>query len=214
LQRRDLVCLGLDGSIRDDATALVACDLAGHIELMGLWEKPEGPEGEGVVRSTGSRSTPRCRRRCAASTSCGFYADPAHWQDYLDKWHKEFAEDMQVKATADRSRWSGGRTGPTAMVAALERFHEAVLDERVSFTPPEDRAGREQELALAFTRHVLNARRAISRAGLQIRKEHPKSAKKIDACMSAVLAYECRNDAVAAGVTSRADELQVPRRIR
>jgi hypothetical protein len=213
LQRRDLVTLGLDGSIRDDATALVACRVSdGHLELLGLWEKPEGPEGEAwsVDRVAVDAAVHAAMKRFDV---CGFFADPAHWQDYLDKWHKEFAEDMQVKATAKKPlEWWTNR--PTAMVAALERFHEAVLDERVSFTPPEDRAGREQELALAFTRHVLNARRAISRAGLQIRKEHPKSAKKIDACMSAVLAYECRNDAVAAGVTSRADELQVPRRIR
>jgi hypothetical protein len=36
-----------------------------------------------------------------------------------------------------------------------------------------------------------------------IGKEHPKSPKKIDAAMAAVLAYECRADAVAAGITKR-----------
>jgi hypothetical protein len=36
-----------------------------------------------------------------------------------------------------------------------------------------------------------------------IGKEHAKSPKKIDAAMSAVLAYECRADAVAAGITKR-----------
>ncbi|CAO0836652.1 Bacteriophage protein OS=Streptomyces microflavus OX=1919 GN=Smic_81360 PE=4 SV=1 [Streptomyces microflavus] len=36
-----------------------------------------------------------------------------------------------------------------------------------------------------------------------IGKEHPKSPKKIDAAMSATLAYEARADAVAAGITKR-----------
>jgi hypothetical protein len=60
------------------------------------------------------------------------------------------------------------------------------------------RTGRHAE------RHVLNAkRRPMGRNHMGIGKEHPKSPKKIDAAMSAVLAYECRADAVAAGITKR-----------
>jgi hypothetical protein len=45
LKRGDMVTLGLDGSVRGDA--LVACRVSdGHLELIGLWEKPEGPESE------------------------------------------------------------------------------------------------------------------------------------------------------------------------
>ncbi len=213
LRRRDMVTLGLDGSIRDDATALVACRVSdGHIELLGLWEKPDGPEGEtwSVDRESVDAAVANAMKLFDV---VGFFADPAHWQDYLDRWHNEYAERMQVKATARKPlEWWTNR--PTAMVAALERFHDAVLDERVTFTPAEDRVGRAAELALALTRHVLNARRAESRSGLQIRKEAPKSSKKIDAAMAAVLAYEARNEAVAQGVTSRVEEITVPRRIR
>jgi phage terminase large subunit-like protein len=51
-----------------------------------------------------------------------------------------------------------------------------------------------------LTRHVLNARRRVSRSGVSIAKEHPGSPRKIDAAMAAVLAYEARADAVATGV--------------
>ena len=51
-----------------------------------------------------------------------------------------------------------------------------------------------------LTRHVLNARRRVGRSGVTISKEYPKSPKKIDAAMAAVLAYECRADAVTAGL--------------
>jgi hypothetical protein len=54
-----------------------------------------------------------------------------------------------------------------------------------------------------LTRHALNARRRISRSGVTIAKEHPGSPRKIDAVMAAVLAYECRQDAVALGVTTK-----------
>lgn len=213
LRRGDMVTLGIDGSIRDDATALVACRVSdGHLELLGLWEKPEGPEGEGwtVDREAVDAALATAMRMFEV---VGIFMDPAHWQDYADRWNNEYGEAMQVRASAKKPlEWWTNR--PTAMVAALERFFEAVQDERLSYTPAEDRTGRELELALALTRHVLNARRKPGRAGLEIRKEHPKSVRKIDACMAAVLAYECRNDAIALGVTSRANELQIPRRIR
>lgn len=214
LRKGELVTLGLDGSVREDATALVACGLDGHLQLLGLWEKPEGPEGETwqVDREEVDAAVSRAMRFFEVA---GFFADPAHWQDYLDRWHNEYAEKMRVRATAKKPlEWWTNR--PTAAVAALERFHDAVLDERISYTPAADRAEgtEEHSLALALTRHVLNARRAVTRSGLQIRKEHPKSPKKIDACMAAVLAYEAACDAVAAGIKKRSTELYPARRIR
>jgi phage terminase large subunit-like protein len=102
------------------------------------------------------------------------------------------------------------------MVAALERFYEAVRDGRVGFTPAEDRGEgtHEQKMALGLSRHIINARRAPSRAGLQIRKEFPHSARKIDAAMASVLAYEAASEARAAGVKPRSHELYAARRIR
>lgn len=215
LQKRDMVTLGLDGSVRDDATALVACRFSdGHLQLLGLWEKPEGPEGETwqVDREEVDAAVAVAMRHFDV---VGMFADPAHWQDYCDKWNNEYAEKMRVRATVKKPlEWWTNR--PTAMVAALERFHDAVLDERLSYTPAADRAegSAEHRLALALSRHVLNARRAISRSGLQIRKEHPKSARKIDGCMAAVLAYEAACDAVAAGIRRRSADLYPARRIR
>jgi len=91
---------------------------------------------------------------------------------------------------------------PTAMVAALERFHSAVLNGELSH-------GGDSTLAA----HVLNARRRVGRAGVTIAKEHPKSARKIDAAMAAVLAFECRSDAVAQGAAVP-EESWVPVRVR
>lgn len=215
LAPRDLVTLGFDGSVREDASALVACRVSdGHLELLGCWEKP-------VVTVDDDWQVDREEvDACLAGAMrnfevVGFYADPAHWQDYLDRWHNEYAEKMRVQATVKKPlEWWTNR--PVAMVSALERLHEAILEERVSYTPAEDRAegSPESELTLTLTRHVLNARRRVHRSGIMISKEHAKSTKKIDACMAACLAYEAACDARAKGVKPRAATHYAARRIR
>jgi phage terminase large subunit-like protein len=117
----------------------------------------------------------------------GFYADPPHFQDYVDRWMAEFGPRLRVRATQQRPiEWWTNR--PKAMVDALERFHSAVTAQQLS-----------HDGGTVLTRHVLNARRRIGRTGLTISKEYPGSPRKIDAAMAAVLAYECRADAVTAG---------------
>jgi len=215
LKKRDLVTLGLDGSVREDATALVACRVSdGHLELLALWENPGGFAGETwqVDREAVDAEVAKAMKHFEV---VGFFCDPAHWQDYVDRWQNEYGDKMQVKANRQRPlEWWTNR--PVAMAAALERFHEAVEEERVSYTPAEDRAegSREHELTLALSRHVLNAKRRLKRGGISISKDFPKSPRKIDACMSAVLAYEATCDARAAGVKSQLEEFQLPRRIR
>jgi hypothetical protein len=141
------------------------------------------------------------------------FADPPQWTDWLDTWHNEFSHEMLVQATQRRPfEWHTNQ--PKQMVEALDRFHTAVLERRISFTPAEDLVGRKAELTLTLQRHVTNARRHPTRAGLQIRKEYPKSPKKIDACVAAVLAWQCRWDAIAAGVLDQADGWFMPKRLR
>ncbi|MET9480932.1 terminase [Streptomyces sp. NPDC006638] len=201
----ELVTLGFDGSIRDDATALSVCRVSdGHLMLLGVWEKPEGPEGDGwqVDREDVDATVSRAFEKYEV---CGFYADPPHWQDYVDRWTADFGEQLQVSATQARPlEWWTNR--PTAMENSLNRFTEAVDAKEVSFagTQDTDDATDFSQLGATLTRHVLNAkRRPMGRNHIGIGKEHAKSPKKIDAAMSAVLAYECRADAVAAGITKR-----------
>lgn len=215
LRDRDLVTIGFDGAVRDDSTAVVACRVSdGHLELLGCWERPEGPAGETwqVDREAVDAVISRAMRRFEV---VGLFCDPAHWQDYCDRWHNEYAEKMQVQATAKRPlEWWTNR--PTPTIAMLERFYEAVQEERVSFTPVADLGDgtREQELAATLARHVLNARRRPHRLGMMIGKEHPKSAKKIDACMAACLAFEAAQEAIAKGAKPRRLTQYAAKRIR
>jgi hypothetical protein len=214
LNRRDIVTLGLDGSIFDDSSALVACRVEdGHIELLALFERPEGAEAEGwqVDREAMDAAVANAMKMYQV---VAFYADPPHWADYIDRWQSQWGEKMLVKASQKRAlEWWTNR--PTAIVAALERVHEAVLEERLTYTPADDlgEGTREAELALALTRHFLNARRRVGRQGVAIHKEAPKSPRKIDAAMAAVLAYVATCDARAAGAGKR-KPVEMPRRIR
>jgi hypothetical protein len=48
-----------------------------------------------------------------------------------------------------------------------------------------------------------------------VSKDNPESPRKIDAAVAAILAYECRADAMSAGIGQESpEEMFVPRRIR
>ncbi len=213
LQPKDVVTLGFDGALTGDATCLVACRVADrHIELLACYEPPDGPEGDDweVDREAVDADV---RAAMKTYTVVGFYADPPHWKDYLDAWHKLYAAKMTVRSTEKRPLefWTNR---PTIMVSAVLRFWEAVKEERLSFTPAADRTGDEQQRALTLRRHVLNARRRLSKVGINIHKEHPHSKKRIDAAMAAVLAYEAAQAAVAAGAGERKKPRYRPKRLR
>jgi phage terminase large subunit-like protein len=96
---------------------------------------------------------------------------------------------MRVTATKPNPlEWWTNR--PTAIVAALKRLHDAITTGAITHDGDS-----------VLTTHMLNARRKTDgRAGIEIRKEYPKSPNKIDAAMAATLAYECRGDAVKLGL--------------
>jgi hypothetical protein len=227
LQPGDFVALGFDGSRRDDATALVAVRIYPggetrtgqpvqpdmHMELLGCWEKPDDAGDDWVV----DREAVDAAVYAAMKTYkvAGLYADPAGWQDYLDRWSNQWGEAMQVRATAKSPmEWWTNRDRP--MVAALERFRDAILDQVVGYTPAEDRApdSAEARRTLTLSRHVLNAKAKVrGRVGIVIEKDHHKSKRKIDAAMAATLALECAFDALANNVKPVQDNRYVPRRL-
>lgn len=189
----DTVVLGFDGSRRrshatTDATALIGCRVEdGHIFQVQVWEEPPNdkgwqvpiPEVDAAVRSAFDRWN-----------VVGFYADPKLWESTIAQWEASYARKLRVKVSRDHPiEWW---FTPTKIVAALEQFHSAVVDGQLT-----------HDGASELTRHVLNARRRPSRAGVQIAKEHPESPRKIDAAVAAVLAWQARLDAVARGVKPR-----------
>lgn len=192
LKPGDMITLGFDGSIRDDATALVAVRVHdGLVALLGCWERPPDREHWQVPRDAVDAAVDNA---FANYTVAAAYCDPAHWQDYLDKWQAEYGDQVQVRASGSRpfELWTGGGS-QRRIVAALERFREAVLEQALT-----------HDGNPTLTRHVTNACVRYGRSGASIAKEFPDSTRKIDAAMAATLAYEARNDCIAAGVDPNA----------
>jgi hypothetical protein len=197
----DMIALGFDGSISEDATALVACRIDdGHLELLACEEKPLDARNTWQVDQEAIDAV--VKQAFDRFKVVAFFADPPHWQDYVDAWTAEFADGLEVKSSQVHPiEWWTNR--PSAMVAALERFREAVASKRLT-----------HDGTTIFRRHVLNARRRVTRSGITIAKEYPGSPKKIDCAMAAVLAYEARAAAVAAGVVQRAKKPRSKRLVR
>jgi hypothetical protein len=198
----ETVVLGFDGSRArargvTDATALVGCRVSdGHLFLLGCWEQPEGPAGQDwrvpVLEVLASVEEAFSRFRVV-----GMYADPAKWEGHVADWEARWGASLQVKATRDHPiEWwmTGGRSN--LIVRALEKFHSAVLDKELT-----------HDGSSVLARHVLNARRRKGRSGVQIMKEHPDSARKIDAAIASVLAWQARLDAVAKGLAEEEEPM-------
>lgn len=207
----EAITLGFDGSRQrargvTDATALIACTVSdGHLFeplAQSVWEQPTGPDGaewEVPVLAVDAA----VRAVFARYRVVGFLADPARWETYIAAWEASYGAKLKVKASGQHPiQWwmSGGRSH--LVVQTLEQFHSAVLDGECT-----------HDGSYALTRHVLNARRRPTKVGMQIAKEHPDSANKIDAAIAATLAWRARLMAVAAGA-DKGPETFVPRRIR
>ncbi|QBI53434.1 terminase large subunit [Streptomonospora litoralis] len=194
----EMITLGFDGSQKRargtaDATALVGCRVEdGHLFVLRVWEQPEGPDGQdwrvpvGEVEAAVAQAFERY-------TVVGFYADPAKWESSVSAWEAAYGRQLHVAASRSNPiEWwmTGGRS--IQIVRATDRLYNAIVDGEMTHDGDH-----------VLTRHALNARRRSSHSGVQIMKEHPESAKKIDAIVAGILAFQARADAIAHGVLQR-----------
>ena len=192
----DVIVLGFDGSRgrakgKPDATALIGCRVRdGHIFQVEVWEASED-------KATWDEWTPPIAAIEAAIESCfktyqvaGMYADPGRdWRSYVNAWEAAYGSKAAVKVTqAHPFEWwmTGGRA--TKVEAAVEALEGAVRNGDMT-----------HDGSFALTAHVLNARRRLSHGRLRLDKSAPGSTRKIDAAVAAVLAWQARLDALAAG---------------
>lgn len=205
---RDVITLGFDGSRArargvTDATALVGCRVSdGHLFEVGVWEQPDGPAGLDWVVPTAEVEA-AVHSAFQRWTVVGMFCDPARWDGHVSLWEAKYSARLKVKASsANPMMWwfTGGRQ--SLIVRSLQQFHDAVVDGELT-----------HDGSFALTRHVLNARRRVGRAGLTIAKEHPDSVRKIDAAIAAMLAWQARLLAVAAGAGRDQRQAYIPKRI-
>lgn len=201
-KKGDVVTLGFDGSLTDDSTALVACRVEdGAVFLLGIWEKPEGPAGQGWA-------VPKQQVRdlvdyvFSTLDVVAFFSDVAYWETDIDDWREKYGEKLLVKATTRHAIGWDMRGHQMDTVRGVEVTHRAITDSTLPWGAHELLAGpgvgkvRAEEV---LTRHVLNARRRPNRWGISFGKETRESPKKVDALASLVLARMARSRVLAEG---------------
>lgn len=208
---RDPIVLGFDGSRgrargKPDATALIGCRVEdGHLFEIDVWEardddnwetwEPPISEIEAALASTFKRYN-----------VVGFYADPAKdWRSHVNAWEAKYGRYVKVRARRDHPfEWwmTGGRAG--LVQQAVEQLEGALRKGDATHSGEH-----------SLVRHLRNARRRLSHGKLALGKESDYSPRKIDAAVAAVLAWQARLDAVAAGVGKRREKrVQKVKRIR
>jgi phage terminase large subunit-like protein len=190
------IALGFDGSLNDDATALVASRMSdGFIFPIRIWAAPEGTaatwwevprlEVLAEIRSAFERYT-----------VSRMYADPHEWRSDIDALAEELGDETVIP-------WA--TSNYVSMSNALDRLR---TDLTQGGEPVDDKPmGRVfHDGDRLMSEHFNNA--YVERRGRLrlIRKEHQRSARKIDSAVAATLAYEARADAIAAGWSAAPDE--------
>lgn len=185
----DLITLGFDGALAFDSTGIVAT----HVETGFQW-KPKVWERPTTLAPTDAWQVPaeevdaEIRRLFDVYEVWRLYADPPFWQSWIAVWRGEFGEERVIE-------WFTART--RQMTTALEGFTTAITEGTISHDGDPD-----------LRRHLGNARKkelpTMTEDGQPeylIQKDRPKSPNKIDLAMCAVLSWEARTDAIAAGAT-------------
>ncbi len=187
VKKNDLIVLGFDGAQFRDAAGLVATHAdTGYQWMLGAWECPYGQEGNWQV------PVEEVDNVVAAAFQefnvWRMYADPPYWQSWIAKWAGEYGDDRVIEWWTNRRK---------QMSYALEGFDTSMASKDISH---DGSPVLERHIANSY-RHDLPQRDEEGKALWLIRKERHDSPHKIDVAMAAVLSWEARTDAIAAGVT-------------
>jgi phage terminase large subunit-like protein len=162
------VIVGFDGSSTNDATAVVvvSCEAVPHIYPLQVWEKPEGPEGEGwrVAREEVMQAIRWAAQHWKVRE---LVADPSWWRSELQQLESEGM--TVVEFPQNTAHWS----------PAIRRFYSAVVEQTLTHSGDPDLA-----------RHVANTHVHNTPRGQLIRKATEWSPNKIDLCAAAVMAFD------------------------
>ncbi|MFW6090517.1 MAG: hypothetical protein ACODAF_01500 [Actinomycetota bacterium] len=187
-----VITVGVDGARFDDALAIVATDVeSGHQWPLGIWEKPDhaGDDYEHPVAEVDGAMVEAFETfkvwRC--------YVDPQFIDDLLDRWQGRWGAKRVIPWWTNR---------PVQMAHAVRRHVTAVHAGDLSHDGDPVMARHIRNC----TKRKVNARDEQHRQMFVLAKDRPDSPRKIDAGPAAVLAWEARGDAVAAGVLKRAKQ--------
>ncbi len=171
------IAMFFDGSLSNDTTGLVGCRISdGHVFKIGFWEPPE----DGTIDAEAVSA--RVLWAKENFQVAGFFADVREWESFTKiTWPEEFKDDLEIMAVpgGKAPQWVAWdmRSKTWDFTQACELVEREILEHGFTHDGDSD-----------LTMHVRNMRRHENRYGISVKKETPKSAKKIDlgVCMIGV----------------------------
>lgn len=158
------VVLGFDGAISNDSTALVAWSLEGHLQTVGVWERPQTAH-EWIVDADEVLDT--IRLAAAKWQVLELAYDPAYWRHEMEALGREGIPAVEFPMSRIR------------MVPAWDSFYASVMAEEFTH---DDNA--------AMTRHMSNLVVQQTPTGSYPTKESKNSQRKIDLAIAAIIGYD------------------------
>ena len=156
--------VGFDGSYSGDSTALVACNAAGHVKVMGAWENPTPTKrGWRVPRGEVQAAVKDVMERFEATL---FY-DPPYWQSEGAEWDREWPGRVVEWPT----------NSPARIAPACSEFEARVLNG--DLTHDGDRR---------LEAHVSHCTPKMTSSGVVVVKPSEHSPAKIDLAIAAIIA--------------------------
>lgn len=194
------VTLGFDGSEGTsdrripDSTVVRAVVLedgpwSGFVFTVGIWEA-DGDEDWSPPRDEVDAAVDEA---FASFDVWRMYCDPPRWRDEIRTWKARYGDDVVEEWETYRDRH---------MSAALDALHAAIHTAEGEFTHDGDERARN---------HYANARKRVKKARVEaddpdakkelvlVKKETPRSPRKIDTVPADALAWWARGDGIAAG---------------
>ncbi|MBN3584867.1 hypothetical protein JYB64_20930 [Algoriphagus aestuarii] len=183
LRPDDKITLGFDGSRSGDHTALCACRVEdGAIFLLNVWNPENYPDGKVPTEEVDKA----VRRVFNTYNVVAFRADVREFEAYIDKWSADYRKVLEINACpGNLIAYDMRSKGKREFLIDCERFESAVIEKEV-----------QHDGNRLLRRHVLSARRRPSETYdlVGIGKESRMSKNKIDAAVTAVLAFGARQE--------------------
>lgn len=173
--------LGFDGSIRNDATALIGCTSEGHLFEIKVWERPPGaPADWRIPRLEVERTVEETFERYDVGR---MLCDPPKWQTEIERWAERWNEG---KTAEDATVLMFDTNQPRRMSKACDRFSTALAEGTVTHSGAETLTSH----VLAMVRQKVKASAQDDDGRTSYVFTRGDDGRKIDAGIGAVLALE------------------------
>ena len=170
LEPGERIVLGFDGAWQNDSTALVACsvDNPRHLEIVGLWEKPDTQGGHSMGWRTPIQEViETIRETFEKFTVVELAADPWRWEQTLQDLAEEGFPVVEYSTNSIQR-----------MTQATQLAYDAIIDGSIS-----------HDGNPSLVRHFENAiLKEDPKRGSRLTKDRRGSTKKIDAAIASIIA--------------------------